>query len=67
MNLGITKEEAQLILDAINYYYVRMTPEFIKILYGDSIDLSSIITKLGVIIEIAPSGEEWNKKHETLD
>lgn len=59
MNLGITKEDAEFLLDIIKFYWkgLRLTEEEFKLLYPD-VDLESILTQLDIIKEIGVSSTE---------
>lgn len=57
MPLGITKEEAEFIDDAIRHFCKSVGKDVIEALYPD-IDLSSISTQLSIIKEIGCSAKE---------
>lgn len=59
MNLGITKEDAEFLLDIIKFYWksLQLTEEEFKLLYPD-VDLESILTQLDIIKEIGVSSTE---------
>jgi hypothetical protein len=61
MNLGINKEEANLIYDSLKYFFKHTKyPELLLDLYP-GVDLDSIFTQLHIIKEIGdePMLEEW--------
>lgn len=57
MSLGITREEAEFIDDAISYFCKNMGKDTIEVLYPD-IDLLSISTQLSIIKEIGCYGKD---------
>lgn len=57
MPLGITKEEAEFIDDAIRYLCKSLGKDMVEALYPD-IDLASISTQLSIIKEIGDSAKE---------
>lgn len=56
MNLGITNEEAEFLLDIIKFYWksLKLTEKEFNLLYPN-VDLKNILTQLKIIKEIGVS------------
>ena len=56
MNLGITSEEAEFLLDIIKFYWksLKLTEEEFNLIYPN-VDLKNILTQLKIIKEIGVS------------